>query len=221
MYLRQFLSRRAHTSVQFGVKRKEKGFTLFLLVMAALLLMFSSMFFLQELAVDIAVSDACDVVTVNVNRAIAQIMREEDYSGDYFVTFEKNDTGEVTAISSNMARINMLSAQVLERVVGATDNNMLSVDIPAGNLSGIGLLMGKGPKIPVKIIVETTSTVGFNNSIITAGINQSKHQINLVVNVDVNVLIPWCKRSANVITEVLIADTVIVGKVPETYLNVQ
>lgn len=221
MYLRHFLSRRAHTSVQFGVKRKEKGFTLFLLVMAALLLMFSSMFFLQELAVDIAVSDACDVVTVNVNRAIAQIMREEDYSGDYFVTFEKNDTGEVTAISSNMARINMLSAQVLERVVGATDNNMLSVDIPAGNLSGIGLLMGKGPKIPVKIIVETTSTVGFNNSIITAGINQSKHQINLVVNVDVNVLIPWCKRSANVITEVLIADTVIVGKVPETYLNVQ
>lgn len=221
MYLRHFLSRRAHTSVQFGVKRKEKGFTLFLLVMAALLLMFSSMFFLQELAVDIAVSDACDVVTVNVNRAIAQIMREEDYSGDYFVTFEKNDTGEVTAISSNMARINMLSAQVLERVVGATDNNMLSVDIPAGNLSGIGLLMGKGPKIPVKIIVETTSTVGFNNSIITAGINQSKHQINLVVNVDVNVLIPWCKRSANIITEVLIADTVIVGKVPETYLNVQ
>lgn len=98
---------------------------------------------------------------------------------------------------------------------------MLSVDIPAGNLSGIGLLMGKGPKIPVKIIVETTSTVGFNNSIITAGINQSKHQINLVVNVDVNVLIPWCKRSANIITEVLIADTVIVGKVPETYLNVQ
>lgn len=221
MYFRRFLSRRAHTSVQFGVRRKEKGFTLFLLIMAALLLAFSSMFFLQELAADIAVSDACDVVTVNVNRAIAQIMQEEDYSGDYFVTFEKNDTGEVTAISSNMARINMLSAKVLERVVGATDNNTFSVDIPAGNLSGISLFMGKGPKIPVKIIVETTSTVGFNNSITTAGINQSKHQINLVVNVDVKVLIPWCKRSENVITEVLIADTVIVGKVPETYLNVQ
>lgn len=221
MYFRRLFRRRAHTPVQFNVKRREKGFTVFLLVTAALLLVFSSMFFLQELAADIAVSDACDVVTVSVNRAISQIMQEEDYSGDYFVTFEKNDTGEVTAISSNMARINKLSAQVLERVVGATENNTVSVDIPAGNLSGVSLLMGKGPKIPIKIIVETTSTVGFNNSIVTAGINQSKHQITLVVNVDVNVLIPWCKRKANVTTEVLIADTVIVGKVPDTYLNVQ
>ncbi len=221
MYFRRLLGRRAHTSVQYGVKRKEKGFTLFLLITSALLLVFSSAFFFQELAADIAVSDACDVVTVSVNRAIAQIMQEEDYSGDYFVTFEKNDTGEVTAISSNMARINRLSAQVLERVVGATDNNTVSVEIPAGNLSGISFLMGKGPKIPVKIIVETTSTVGFNNTVVTAGINQSKHQITLVVNVDVNVLIPWCKRTANVTTEVLIADTVIVGKVPDTYLNVE
>lgn len=221
MYFRRPFRQRPYVTVQNSVKRKEKSFTIFLLSAAVLLLIVSSLFFLQELSADIAVSDASDVVTVNVNKAIAEIMQEEDYSGDYFVTFEKSETGEVTAISSNMARINKLSAQVLERVIGATDDNTISVSIPAGNLTGVSLLMGKGPKIPLKIVVLTSSTVGFNNSIVTAGINQSKHQISLVVNVDVNILIPWCKRKTQVVTEVLIADTVIVGKVPDTYLNVQ
>ena len=110
MYFRRPFRRRPYVTVQNSVKRKEKSFTVFLLSAAVVLLIASALFFLQELSADIAVSDASDVVTVNVNRAIAEIMQEEDYSGDYFVTFEKSETGEVTAISSNMARINKLSA---------------------------------------------------------------------------------------------------------------
>jgi hypothetical protein len=56
---------------------------------------------------------------------------------------------------------------------------------------------------------------------VTAGINQTKHQINLEVIVDIDILIPWETESAQVITEVMIADTIIVGKVPETYLNME
>ena len=61
----------------------------------------------------------------------------------------------------------------------------------------------------------------FSNSIVTAGINQTKHQINLNVIVDIDILIPWGTESAQVVTEVLIADTVVVGKVPDTYLTMQ
>ena len=61
----------------------------------------------------------------------------------------------------------------------------------------------------------------FSNGIVTAGINQTKHQVNLEVIVDIDVLIPWDTASTQVKTEVLIADTVIVGKVPDTYMNVQ
>ena len=136
--------------------------------------------------------------------------------------WEKNSSGEITAISSNMARINALSAQILDRVVGAaTDTHTLTVKIPAGNLTGISLLMGRGPSVPVQIIVLTSSRVEFSNSIVTAGINQTKHQINLNVIVDIDILIPWGTESAQVVTEVLIADTVVVGKVPDTYLNMQ
>lgn len=186
-----------------------------------LLFIISASVFLRDISTQIAVSDAIDVVTVNVNSAINEIMNEGDYSGDYFVDFQKTELGEVSAISCNMARINALSSLILERVVGSTSSSTLTVGIPAGNLSGISLLMGRGPKVPVKIVMMTSSRVEFNNNIITAGINQTKHQINLEVIVDVDILVPWGTESTQVISEVLIADTVVVGKVPETYLNMQ
>lgn len=193
-----------------------------LLTLAALCLFFSgAAMFLKNISCQIAVSDASDIVTVQINNAISEIMAEGDYGGDYFVTFEKNGSGEVSAISSNMARINALSAEILDKVVGATENRTLTVRIPAGNLTGISLLMGRGPDVPVQIIVLTSSRVEFNNSIVTAGINQTKHQINLEVIVDIDILIPWGTESTQVVSEVMIADTVIVGKVPETYLNMQ
>ena len=178
-------------------------------------------FILKDVSSRIAVSDASDIVTAEINKTIATLMSERDYGSDYFIEFEKNDHGEVTAISSNMARINALSAQILDRVAGATGNRMLTVEIPLGNLTGISLLMGRGPGITVRIISLTSSRVAFHNSIVSAGINQTKHQINLEVIVDIDILIPWATESAQVITEVLIADTIIVGQVPGTYLNIQ
>ena len=193
---------------------------LFILAMLCLFLAAAAVF-LKDLSSQIAVSDASDIVTVQINNAIADIMAEQDYSGDYFVSFEKSATGEVTAISSNMARINALSAQILHQVVGATENRTIEIGIPLGNLTGISLLMGRGPNIPVQIVVLTSSRVEFNNSIVTAGINQTKHQINLEVIVDIDILVPWGTENAQVVTEILIADTIVVGQVPDTYLNVQ
>ena len=202
-------------------RRQSVGILLLLALAGALLFLATAGLFLQDLSTQIAVSDASDAVTARVNRAIAELMDEGDYSGDYFVRFEKNDRGEVTAISSNMARINALSARILDRVVGVAVNHAITVEIPAGNLTGVSLLMGRGPKVPVESIVLTSSRVEFNNSIVTAGINQTKHQINLEVIVDVDILIPWGTESTQVVTEVLIADTIVVGHVPDTYLNMQ
>lgn len=217
--------KRSHASLTTDADRAEKRYgkaVAFLTGLVGLFLFLSAAaMFLKDISSQIAVSDASDIVTVQINKSIAQIMQEGDYDGDYFVTFSKNDRGEVTAISSNMARINALSARILDRVVGATDNRTLTVEIPLGNLTGISLLMGRGPRVPVQIITLTSSRVEFNNSIVTAGINQTKHQINLEVKVDISILIPWATESAQVVTEVLIADTIVVGQVPETYFNLQ
>ena len=226
MRYRRPLRRRSayiYSSGSAAAPKRRRGIPLTLLFLLAMLCLFLAAVavFLKDLSSQIAVSDASDIVTVQINKAIADIMAEQDYSGDYFVSFEKNATGEVTAISSNMARINALSAKILHRVVGATENRTIEIGIPAGNLTGISLLMGRGPNIPVQIIVLTSSRVEFNNSIVTAGINQTKHQINLEVIVDIDILVPWGTENAQVVTEILIADTIVVGQVPDTYLNVQ
>ena len=88
-------------------------------------------------------------------------------------------------------------------------------------MSGLNLLMGKGPNVPVDIIMLTSSRVDFRNDIVSSGINQAKYQLILEVTIDIDVLVPWGTESASTVTEVIVADTVIVGKVPETYLNME
>ena len=202
-------------------KRHRLSFTALLFLMGLCLFLSGAAMLLKNISCRIAVSDASDIVTAEVNSVIAAIMAEGAYDGESFVSFEKNEDGDISAISSNMARINALSAEILDRVVGATENRTLDVRIPLGNLSGISVLMGRGPGVPVEIIMLTSSRVAFNNSVITAGINQTKHQLNLEVIVDIDVLIPWGTESTQVKSEVMIADTVVVGKVPGTYLNMQ
>ena len=232
MYRRSLFRRRPHYTYTTGTAgssasappRRARYRARYILLIAAavfVLAAVSSSIYLKKISTEIAIADAKDVITAKVNDAVIQTLAEGDYDGDYFVTFQKSDTGEVSAISSNMARINELSSKVLEKVVGSTKENTVTIGIPTGNLTGASLLMGRGPKIPVKIVVLSSSRVEFDNSIITAGINQTKHQINLRVTVDMEILVPWGTQSTEVGTDVLIADTVIVGKVPDTYLNMQ
>ena len=204
-----------------GERRGVRGLSLLILLAALILFLAGAAMFLKDISCQIAVSDASDIVTVQTNNAIAALMAEGDFQNGDFVRFEKNAAGEVTAIHSNMAKINLLSTRILDRVVGATENRTLTVYIPAGNLTGVSLLMGRGPSVPVKIIMLTSSRVELGDSVITAGINQTKHQISLNVIVDIDILIPWGTESTQVVTEVMIADTLVVGKVPDTYLNVQ
>lgn len=204
-----------------GERRGARGLSLLILLAALSLFLAGAAMFLKDISCQIAVSDASDIVTVQTNNAIAALMAEGDFQNGDFVSFEKNAAGEVTAIHSNMAKINLLSTRILDRVVGATENRTLTVYIPAGNLTGVSLLMGRGPSVPVRIIMLTSSRVELGDSVITAGINQTKHQICLNVIVDVDILIPWGTESTQVVTEVMIADTLVVGKVPDTYLNVQ
>ena len=228
MHYKRFFHRRSPYVYSDGdpdklsVKRKP-GLRLVLICVLAAFLLFilTASVFLKDISSQIAISDASDIVTISVNNAITEVLSSGEYSGDYFVDFEKDANGDVTAISSNMSKINTLSSKILEKVVGTTEKNTIIVKIPFGNLTGISLLMGRGPKVPLKIIVLTSSRVEFNNSIVTAGINQTKHQINLEVIVDVEILVPWGSETAQVVSEVLIADTVVVGHVPETYLNLE
>lgn len=185
----------------------------------AAIILSAGVIFMKELSTKIALSDAADAVTVSVSKTVAELMSREERSPDYFVTILRDSAGLVSAVNCNMTHINLLSSEILDSIVGATESRSMTVSIPAGNLTGLELLTGAGPMIPVKIVMLTSSRVEFENSMVAAGINQTKHQINLKVIVDIDVFVPWSTDSTTVITNVLISDTVIVGQVPEAYMS--
>ena len=191
--------------------------TVVLAILAAVTI--KSIAYFRELSRQMVLSDATDLMTLCINDTISRKFAEEDYDYDYFVNLEYGADGSVTAVQTNMARINALSSELLSDIVHAADGGQLSLSIPVGNVLGSSLLLGKGPEIPVDITMLTSSHVDFKNELSDAGINQTKHQIKLDVVVDIDVIMPWQTISTQVVSEILIAETVILGDVPDTYLN--
>ncbi len=202
-------------------KRRRRTAALLIIALLSLSVILTSTYHLKSLTTQIAVSDAADMVSATVNKVVCEMIDQDAYDLEYFVTFQRDSDGNIAAISGNMAHINALSAQILGSIIASTDAGSMTVDIPFGNLLGSNLLMGKGPEVTVEILLLTSSAVDFKSKVSSCGINQTSYQLFLEIKMDVDVLVPWGTESATVLTEVLIADTVLVGKVPETYLNVE
>lgn len=202
-------------------RRRRSRLPLFFFAAALLAALLVGTYQLKSLSTQIAVSDAADMVTATVNKVVCDLIDPDAYDLEYFVRFERDGNGNVTAISGNMAHINELSSEILNMVIESTDTDPMIVKIPLGSLLGSNLLMGKGPDVSVEISMLTSSRVDFKSKVEACGINQTNYRLYLEVVIDVDVLIPWGTESATVLTEVLVADTVIVGKVPETYFNVE
>lgn len=200
--------------------RARRTLTALLVLSVASAFLIESALYLRQLSGSMALSDATDLMTVCINDTVADMMARGDYGYDYFVTLDRDDAGNIAAVSTNMTRINALSAELLRRIVAASDKGELDLSIPMGNLLGSSLLLGRGPRVPVDITMLTSSHVDLKNELSSAGINQTKHQIKLDVVIDIDVILPWNTLSTQVVSEILVAETVIVGRVPETYFNV-
>ena len=161
-------------------------------------------------------------VSNTVNRIIFEAVNEAiqngDISYDRLISLEKDNEGKITAVHSNMAAFNRLQAQILDIILAKIDQvSARELSIPIGTLTGSALLAGRGPRIRVRMESVGSSTARFNNRFESAGINQTKHQIILEVEVSVAILLPGFTTATKVSTAVTVAETVIVGAVPDTY----
>ena len=201
------------------VSRKDVVLAIVLsLMLATSLMMFRIGSFLAELSGEIALSDARDAAVDTVNEAMLIMMTRGTYDYDYFVDIGTGADGQVVSLNANMSRINAFSAALLD-YVGQLDRKNIRVEIPLGNLTGSSLLLGKGPNVVVQMIMLTSPHVSFRSELASAGINQTEHRLLLDVVVDISVLVPWGSLSTQAVTEVLIAQTVVVGHVPNLYMN--
>lgn len=155
-----------------------------------------------------------------INDAIARQIEQEDIRYDRIVYFEKDLNGRITALKTNMSEVNRLKTDILNLIndeILALDSTELGV--PLGSLIIPEFLSGRGPEIPVRILSIRNSDGSFASRFTEAGINQTLHQLAMCVSVDVSVLVLGRTNSFTVTSEVVVAETVIVGEVPDTLLQ--
>ena len=154
------------------------------------------------------------------NDAIAKQIADGIIQYDRIVFFEKDLDGRITALKTNMSEVNRLKTDILNIIndeILALDAS--SIGIPLGSLFLPELLSGKGPAIPVHILSIRNSDASFVSHFEQAGINQTLHKLTMVVSIDVSVLALAETNSFTIESEVVVAETVIVGDVPQTFIE--
>lgn len=155
-----------------------------------------------------------------VNAAVGAYLAEERLTYEDLVRLEKNDAGAVTAMHIDMDRANRLRAHVLEQVdrrIPDLDSEDFSV--PVGSVIFPALLSGRGGSLPVRVVSLRSANAEFKSSFTQAGINQTLHSLDLEVEVEILLLTPAGFLDLNVNTCVPVAQTVIVGAVPNALIS--
>ncbi len=175
---------------------------------------------LWPVAMEISETQVRNTTSDLINDAIVAQIADDTIQYDRMVYFEKDLNGRITALKTNMAEVNRLKTDVLNLIndrILAQDTERMG--FPLGNLIFPEFLSGKGPELPVRILTIRNSDAVFQSCFSEAGINQTIHQLVMDVSVDVTILVLGRTEEFSVSTQVVVAETIIVGDVPDTYLQ--
>ncbi len=160
--------------------------------------------------------------TFIINDAVSRMTNTNAFEYDDLVMLEKNEGGRIVALTTKAANMNKLKALVAVEIY-----NSLAVysddviGIPLGNVFNNSFLLGKGPRIKVYMRPYSAVLCDYRNVFESCGINQTNHRVMLDVELTICVVMPFRSVKCNVNTCICVADTVIVGEVPQAFTNVQ
>ena len=154
-----------------------------------------------------------------VGNAIYQIVCEEDVY-DSIINISKDNEENITMISANTVQINKLARKLARLSQKNLDEiGQQGINIPLGTFSGFPLLAGKGPNIGVNVVPIGAISANFKSEFKSAGVNQTIHKIYVIVSSSINVILPTANQKIATESEVLLCESVIVGRVPDAFLN--
>ena len=203
-------------------RKKRNRFRLFWLILALVILAVFLVIRIRlfPLVRDMAVSRVTNEASNVINFAIDEQIKNGSVDYDNMVLLEKDATGNVTALKTNMNEVNRLKTQVLDIVnEEILDLAVDQIGVPIGNLVMPKFFSGRGFYLPVKVISIRSSDAEFQNQFSQAGINQTLHQILMNVGITMSVLTPAGTENVTITSQVVIAETVIVGNVPNSYVT--
>ena len=161
-----------------------------------------------------------NAVTRIVNDAVDGTLTSEAISYSDLVTLEKDAAGQVSVLAANTAQLNALRAEILGKVLAQVEQlDSQELGVPLGSLTGFATASDLGPVLPVRVLTAAVPTADFENVFTSAGINQTLHRIMLNVRVECTLLIPGGTVDTAVEAQVCAAETLLVGQVPDAYLE--
>ena len=159
-----------------------------------------------------------EIVSESVNAAVVELLKED--GGENFLTFETDQNGYISMVNANTVYMNEFSSQITKMVHDGLKNlKTEKVKISVGAILGSNIMTQTGPSIGLKIRTVGNATVNFFTEFESGGINQTKYKVYMQVVGKAKPVIPFVSETYEVVTTVPVAETVIVGNVPQTYLS--
>lgn len=160
------------------------------------------------------------IATQAINDAV-KVKIKNDINYEDLIFVKTDNQGRITMMQANTVLMNSIASDVALEV----QQNMRQIvtnkiKVPIGNAFDSQLLAQYGPKINIDIEPQGTVTVDFGTEFKESGINQTIHKVYLIINTDVKIIVPLASDTINVTSTIPIAETVIVGDVPESYITV-
>lgn len=201
--------------------KKFRRFKILLLILCLLVVGVLLYFQRNVTRVLISISEATirSITTVAVNDAIYYTLNDVNRYDD-LITIERDEAGDVTSITTDSLKINRIARDTAYMSQeNLTKMSAEGIQVPIGALTGIEALAGFGTKINIKIIPISNVECRFVSKFTDAGINQTKHSLYLEIVSDISIILPSKSTNLASTIEVLICESVIAGKIPDTYLQ--
>ncbi len=165
-----------------------------------------------------AIVQAQNYAATVAGSAVPGILASEgaDYSSLTEIT--RDSVGNIVSIQTDAMRINRIKSGINSAVASSLSSlDGKELGIPIGSLTGLALLNGRGPRLNAIISLTGSAQTHFANEFSSAGINQTRHQIFLKTTVTLLVVFPTTTVTTAYTMTMLVAETIIVGKVPLAY----
>lgn len=158
--------------------------------------------------------------TSAVSDAVYDVLNEENVAYEDIVRIEYDNNDNITMISLDTIRLNLIARKFYQVAQVYLDNmGKNGIDVALGTFTGIPFLSGIGPKVNLKLVPIGAMTSVFESNLKSAGINQTNHSVYIKLYASVSMILPAYTATIDSVTEVLVAESVIVGKVPEIYFG--
>lgn len=205
----------------FGQMNSKKTFVLFAIII--FVVMISSIYFLKNLTptIKVACESRAKALGIQITEeTVKEFIENVEYESLMNITY--NEQGKIIAIHANIIELNKLSSEISYNIQEKLNNlDKVSVKIPVTSMSGINILAGYGPNIHIRLVPMGNIETKFDTEFVSQGINQTKHTIYMNIQSIITVVAPFIGTNVKCSSTVTIAETIIIGDIPDTYYNIE